>query len=493
MSKTNQQPAGRNLGTLMKQAPHKKESFWSKLWNGMKKAFGIGSKIIEYAAPLLATRSSSGEVGALRLNSRTRTMLLPSEHVAQMGLANSFKMDGMARPLIRTTKNGYSFIHSGLLTDVEIPADTVRGDLLYRIDISPLMETWLSSMANFEKYRFKHVFITYKPTCSATEQGGLAGVFEWDVDNPLSSGNGEDTIKDVMAHQSAHMSNVWSPATYHFCNSEEPNEEWFVDPGSREKRFTTQGVFSLYAASDFAALSAGQLCVAYEVELLVPEVRSTTHGTHQIYTGKNETVNEPLGDELEIIDPHYSDPLLGYKEILGNVSVRYYTDGGTPAEWGIQIPTGFWKIDFVVQGTNISALLPVAAGEYQALTTDAGVAYINTAVTATLSIGTMLFESSGVSHGLPGDEKPETCVYFTCTATTITNVDVYLTRLHGNNRISYPTASLASAIKRLAKQVNMLPKQLSKYKEDYPTVHEMLSLPLNPQPRRTRTCMRKRT
>jgi hypothetical protein len=297
-----------------------------------------------------------------------------------IGLANPTVVQGSTHPKISMTKKGYRFIHSGLLADVEIASSTVarvKGEQLFRMSLNPAsLEQWLARMANFEKYRFKNIAISWKPTVAVTQPGAIVGWFEWDVDDPLVLDQGEETLRDALAHESASLVSVYRPHTWVFSNKEEPEEEWYVDQGTRELRFTDQGMFTLCAASDFAAETdvSGQLVVAYEVEFMIPELRSTQQGTYGVYEGgANQTYDYPFGDSITHAGVNWDSPFSGLLKVPQNALMKYHVVGGDSL---FQLPRGYWLVVFHVQGTGLgySGNDVTVTGGYDVLCDDTGLA-----------------------------------------------------------------------------------------------------------------------
>jgi hypothetical protein len=435
-----------------------KKSGWQKFLDGLKKALGIGSKLAEFVLPLIGKPGIDGSLGPVL--SCTHSCASRIGTTGMVGLAQPLKEPGMARPVISTTSRGYSFIHSGIIGEVSIPGSTKRGDQLLRVDLTPsTLETWLSAMANFEKYRFKNIVVTYVPMCAATEPGAVCGFFEWDVDNPLSVGQGEDSLKDAMAHYSSMLSGVWSPFTCHFNSKEEPTEEWYVGSAGVERRLATQGTFTLIAASDFDdALEAGQLMVAYEIEFFIPEVRSNLdgHWTHHRSLAANNDEDNPFGTEpghfLEY-PVYYEDPISGALPVGLNASLKQYFHG-TPAvdDYSMQLEEGFWIVAAYATGcTAITAWDLETIGAYQILESAASVdinwSTINAA--ATDAITWALIFSSGLDAGALYSTVPTNAFKIACTATGVGNTYIAAAYLHGHPQTYYSNASMADKLKQL--------------------------------------------
>jgi hypothetical protein len=245
----------------------------------------------------------------------------------------------------------YHIIHRGLVGAVEVPASTAVGDQLLAVDLSPVsIEQWLHRMANFEKYRFDHIIISYHPACPSTTEGALVGYFEVDVDQPMNLGQGENTLKQVLAHYTAEMGSYWTPITW-VLNYREGG--WFYTDSSRgEKRLTTQGIFRLVAATDVeSAFSAGQLEIAYDIVFDVPELQSQDMGTWCQYSGDmvGETTTAMFGGSIDVLDEQYRDPLDVDNVIPQNTHLRYCVVAG-PLTSRFQCPRGYWSVaaNFVV-------------------------------------------------------------------------------------------------------------------------------------------------
>jgi hypothetical protein len=424
----------------------KKTSWFDKL----KKAFGWGKQLLEFALPLLLTNASDGSKGSLSVGGRNRSAR--QVNVGEIGIASEAFVPGSGHPTITTKKNRYVITHSGLLANVDIPANTERGDLLFRVSLDPRIEQWLQSMSNFEKYRFNHVWIQYVPTVSTTEAGSLAAFFEWDPDDPLQTGQGEDTLREVMAHESAQLSNVWRPMTLVFHGGDEPHELWYVDSNSREKRLCEQGVFNVVAGSDFtAALSAGQLVVVYEIEFEIPELRSVTHGTFCMYdNGASTDADTPFGDAIDAEQVVYADDLTQDEIVPQNAYVRYFKSSNL---YSMNVPDGYWVVVFRSVGTGLGDATITMSGAYRFLEVDsANWYYKETSSAQTSAYAFCVFYSSGVAFGVPTGELPDSGLDFTLSAaTTVSASQCLFVRLNG-----YPNKAntdMWAAIRRLTAMV----------------------------------------
>lgn len=463
-----------------KQNPTVKRTGWQKFIDGLKKALSWGKDIAEIAIPLLGdVNGTSPSIVSCSRNGRRCSV----PRTAMVGLSNPLNIPGSGHPIIRTTSKGYSIVHSGLLGNVSIPADTSRGDMIFRIDLSPIViEEWLSKMSNFEKYRFKHIIVSYKPTCAATEAGTICGFFEWDVDDPLTLDQDEETVRAAMAHESAEMSSVWNPFMLHFTNGEEPDEEWYIDPSGNEPRFTTQGMFTIIAGSDFPdALEAGTLTVAYEIEFLIPELRSLNSGTWAAYAGvANTSSSAPFGSKISSLVVEYPDPISGDQVVPQNTSIRYFNDGGEPADAIFQIPRGYWEMSFSIVGTTLSTIATAFLGDYallKCITGDVETKYN----TAALGSGYALFYSSGMDTARSTSDIPTDGfkIYFASVA-TITSSRLIVTALNGMPKYSLPL-QISEAVHKLINRLDLLESKLSADEPNKTLPDEKKSPPLTSQ------------
>lgn len=441
----------------------------SSFWDTLKKILAGGAKVAETILPLIGSagphtcRFTSHTGGTIRSGSL-------SLGASMVGLASPLNIAGSSHPIIEMVGSSYRFTHSGLLCPLEIPANTQKGDMIARIALNPMIEEWLSKMSNFEKYWFANIAVVYKPSCAATDTGTIVGFFEWDIDDPLSLGQAEDTVKDALAHESAEMTSVWSAASWLFSNADEPNERYFVDPAGAEPRLTTQGQFTICAGSDFTdAISAGQLEVAYTVHFAIPEVRSHTQGTWACYHGTglgSASISCPLGTGLGMEPIHYPDPIMGDETVPQNTAVKTFSDGGSPADVRYQLPAGYWIVMFIARGTGFGGGINLnAAGSYIVLHDTAGT-LSETAGSTVEAVGSYLLYSSGMETGRSPSDLPTN--YFNITMGTLTTTSyarLVVAALNGLPSYVPPSALIKKNLELLQVQEKKM-KQLEEYVRD---------------------------
>lgn len=216
--------------------------------------------------------------------------------VEQVGIASPFQINSFGAPVISSSPGGtYSIIHGDFLSPLVIPAQTKAGDQVFALDLNPYLGVWLSQMANFERYKIRKIAITYNPMCPTTTSGALAGVYEFDIDNLMTAGMGDATMKQVMSHQTASIVDVWTPHTWIF-QPEDPAEWYYVVEGGHEPRLEKQGQFRLFAGADFdSELKAALLTVTYHIDFKVAEINSSAIGTYDMcymhYTATSSTTS----------------------------------------------------------------------------------------------------------------------------------------------------------------------------------------------------------
>jgi hypothetical protein len=480
----------------------KPQTGWQKFVAGLKKALGIGSKIAEFLVPLLGTQGADGVATHLYSNVRSGGKAFakfanPFSNAGSMiGVAQSLTLNGSGNPVIRTTSEGYIFCHSDVLDTVSISASTVKGALLKRYDIAPHIATWLGAMANFEKYRFHNLFITYQPTCGTATPGSIIIMPEKDVDDPLGCGNGEETVKDCMAHQMAVMSTLWSSATVHFNNSDDPSEFWFVDPAGREKRWTTQGLLSIVAGTDFAeGVEPGQLILTYEIEYRVPEVRSMSHGQYSMYKGVTNVDNDHMFGDTWASEPLlYRDPVLGYEIVPQNSRIRvfYYEEPLGFYTYQFQLPPGYWAFWWEAVGTVFIAAAQTAHGDYQILIDQHALPASHLTLSATNAVGIMLIYSSGIEDGLPADAFPNNGVRASVSSTTITDSRWGSMYLNGYPYSAYTTKEVSDTLRVLTERVADLTARIDEHEIDEDPVFLVPNAPsssLLPKPPKHKTTL----
>jgi hypothetical protein len=468
--------AARAAANSVQNAP-KKKSGWSKFLDGFKKALGIGGKLAEFVLPLLGTTGPGGVLGTVNSCGRSGRRMGISK-VPDAVLAQSFSMSGMGMPHVQTLKDGYRMVHSGLLAPVNIPANAKKGDMIYRINLSPtVVEQWLAKMANFEKFAFEHIVVTYKPVCAATEEGAILGWFEWDVDDPLVLGQGEDSIRDAMAHESAQMGSVWQPMSWHFTNEDEPAEMWYVDQTGQEARFTDQGMFSLCTAMDNgeAEFACGELLIAYSIKFQVPELRSSNTGTWGYYYGDGTgEAATPFGSALTRFDTIYEDPFNGDETVPQNAQMIMHVVGG---EYLLQLPRGFWCVMMNFNGcTGLAGTSLKVFGDYDFLVDPIGGDHAYYVFQATQGVAYALIYSSGWNvNWNTATDLPANGFNITFTdMTTDGNAYVGCCYLNGCPKSTLPQAT-GTMLKRMMKRLEKLEREKSELTITPESIRAMLA------------------
>jgi hypothetical protein len=367
-----------------------------------------------------------------------------------MGIAAGCNISGSGLPFMRgpTALGEYTVTHSGVIGSLSTTDAVQAGDLLFTVDIHPEMEEWLSTQSHFDKYRVKHAVIGFRPSCPTTTEGAIVGFYEWDVDNALTTGQGVETIKRAMSHNQAHMSAVWEATNYVYSGLND-KEMFYVDKTGAEPRLTTQGRFSILAATDIAAdTELGQLEIAYEVVFLNPALRNRVNGAYCCYSGSTTGVDDDaiLGEELTVSKIYYEDHLGSYEESPQNLQLRYYYDGTSSA---IQLPRGYYVVFLAVTGAGISELEMEVGGEYQILT-DQTYALKDEMTNAgeTGALAFAAFYSSGMTLGVSTGAIPADYVRPTTSRVSSTSRSMlYIVALNGAPMASVPASAMFSALK----------------------------------------------
>ena len=440
---------------------------------------------MEFAAPFIMTGST------VHVSSPQHSTFSTYQPDEKANIATGYSIEGGTFPKISSKGAVMSITHHGLLTNLQVDKDVQRGELIYRVDLRPTMETWLNRISAFEKYRFRHICFIYKPTVPATVEGGLVGMPEWDVDSLLETGQGEDTLKDALGHYMASSTNIWAPHTWTFANCTDGDQWWYVDDSQSDLRFTTQGVFTIIAAQDGDGdtdIDAGFLEVVYECELAIPETNSTDVGSSWYGNGTGtvgvanlhgtEMISRVITDENNT--PHY--------DLSNNIafSYEYETNVGY-----YRLPHGYFTLThFWVSESLAPVTLPITDsyfGGYYALDDpiEGDFAFMN-AEDSTL-------HTTSFTHALysPGRSAARGDACFTLSAAgigaTVTKSFLLITKLAGRKPFNDPDRVLIDSLierikalenKRTYKEVLLVkpppPPQVDSSSEDDVNLREYL-------------------
>jgi hypothetical protein len=321
---------------------------WANIVKYLTQGFDVGQKIMKIL-PFLSTGGfAKGSTGV-------------SANNGWIGMVKPSIMRASPPPDISRTGDIYTITHRGQLSTLCKNCDgatAMRGECLFDIDITPTIESWLQRMSAFEKYSFTDIAVTYIPNVPTTVGAKILGFFQWDVDAPLNYGQGEETIKVAMAHQSAAMVDVWTSHTWLFSSAGERKDWWYVDGAGHEPRLTRQGTFSIIAATDMddanLPTTFGDLIVSYRCKFMVPELGSSQTGEFASYKGVSGWTNaHPLGTSIE---PYltYDTSVKPSYDVADNVTMRYYVpSSGTYSGFGVcQLPAGYWIVLYRIGATT---------------------------------------------------------------------------------------------------------------------------------------------
>jgi hypothetical protein len=407
---------------------HYKRTFWEDFLDGLDKGFEIGKKIMN-VVPFLSNPAHS-KPGATVSGSR-----------GMIGVAYSSVRSAPPPPLMRSIGGGmYRFSHRGelgALTSSPRGSTATRGEVLYTTDLTPAVEEWVQRMSAFEKYRFRNVAVTYNPNVPTTVGGKILGLFEWDIDAPLNFGQGEETIRVAMAHQSAAMVDLWTPHTWLFSSRNETKDWWYVDQAGHEPRLTRQGRFTVLAASDMddadLPVVFGDLTITYEIEFMVPELSSQPSGSYAFYSGATScTPTNPWGTVIGTADSYDQGCVPAYL-VPTNVAASYVLSTTGTYYWNL--PAGYWIATYRIVGTTIAGVSVDYQGGYDALMTAASGgsarAYSEINSAGTQTTGMCLFKSNGQVIGGATSSAPHGFT-LSLTAAAVSSGFVIFTYLNGS-------------------------------------------------------------
>jgi len=162
-----------------------------------------------------------------------------------------------------------------LLADISTGATgALKGDILTRILLNPsnFPKTRLAQFAPlYQRYRFRRLSFFYEPIANATQSGQLIGFGDYDVDNIINT-DSTDNINVAAAHLGQRICQIWEDQVFPFGVVDDFTS-LFTSLTEAEARLIYQGVFYLMAASTLPPNSSlGNLYIAYEVELNIPQL-----------------------------------------------------------------------------------------------------------------------------------------------------------------------------------------------------------------------------
>jgi len=300
----------------------------------------------------------------------TRAVTMPG-----LAMARPFRVSMKAQPKLDTDRFGVThLVHQDPLPTLIVPASTEVGKELLRVDLNPQIGPWCSQMGQYEKYRFRSVTVSYMPMVATTTAGAFAGVYEYDVDDLIAEGNGQATLERIRAHANAAVTDVWTPQHWTFKPID--NSWYYTSPYCHEKRLSTQAVFRLFAAANFAnELPAALMSVTYHIEFKIPEIVSWGVGSVDAFCGKaypptsletttsstgvttslGDTQNFSVTDWLSRQDQYYTDdrfqtsgapysaPVTNYVKMWGVMTIPS-TVANTTTRTCMNFPPGAWQI-----------------------------------------------------------------------------------------------------------------------------------------------------
>lgn len=424
----------------------RKRSEWGIMFDTVKKYLGKAVRFIPNIIPYLSEASVS-----LHSSTHTKILKVPNSGNGQANISQSLNLLTGGYPRFWSEGERVCLCHKGLLTKVSLTDGTLSGNVLCRFDLEPGLTSWLSRMANFEKYRFRRIAIVYTPTCPATTTGALTGYFEWDVDsldNPLTL---ESAIDVASSHASAATVDVWGKHVWLFSGQDEPHELYYVDRRGHEARLTTQGVFTLLSTEDSSAnVDVGLLEIVYEIEFLVAEISSMPSGTYTAVDslGTGQTAALPFGNAVAYLGRSFDNAIGEKEQVYANTSVRYIADTNS---W-LSIPEGFWSVTLSFTGVDLAGLLVGLYGGYAAIVDWTDTSAIESASNGgTAWVYSILLFSSGVAVGM---EKGIQVLF--SSATSVDRARATICYLNGSASYIDP---LASQVTTLTKQVQQLLKE----------------------------------
>lgn len=188
-------------------------------------------------------------------------------------------MSSQARaPRFSSSRNGETIT----ISHTEYVQDIVGSSLFtaYSLPINPgdtSVFPWLSGMvSNWEKYRFKHLSYSYRPTCSSTTNGSLAFGVDFDETDtdPI-------TKPTLLGFQGVTSGPAWQPKrTANVTHGNDPNLWRYIrfntaTLANEDPRVNDTGKIIVGTSGFNTTGDVGELWVTYTVELSVPQLYSS--------------------------------------------------------------------------------------------------------------------------------------------------------------------------------------------------------------------------
>lgn len=316
-------------------------------------------------------------------------------------LAESEMIYQEGRPEMSSDSNGvFTVRHTELVGQIVVPDNTVCGQRLLSFNVTAGMGKWLSKIGQFQKFRVKHMFVSYLPQCAATTQGGMLGWFNCDTDTNIVVGEGIVTLQDAYVHRGALAGAVWRGMVWHYMPDE--HQQWYyVARVGVSNRFTTPAIFNLVATEAIVSgYTAGLVSVTYEFEFLEPDVGGNASGDSCYYIANPAVANpgNPF-QGMERMEIYFQDEDVPSNQLTQTISVTNNLDA--TAIGRMTLPRGFYSLDIRTLGTGLVPAYPFCGmqGSYEWLVDSNG----NSTYFETLSLSgnvmqaTGLFYSSGAS------------------------------------------------------------------------------------------------
>lgn len=428
-----------------KESPNKpkKEKKKSKWWDSIGSILGsLGKAAMKFLPMFLGNKTHS----TMRAGVSSTSGMIGMAEPTAWSAGEVPNITGMGSGAIMITHSG--FLGALSRKNLSTGADSVRGDLLYRVSLDPYIEGWLAKMANFERYRFRNIAITFHPALPTILSGRVMGFFESDVNNPTTGGLGDATMKEAAAHTSAIMVDCWVPHTWVYSFHD---GEWLYVSGTcHEPRTSKAGVFSIIAGTDFPSADypeiLGDLLISYEVEFRNPELNATIpYGSYISVNGFDSMTRDyPFG-----IKP-YSDAFIdgtAVPEYTIPTEISYtYTlvgPGVVGGSW-FRVPAGYYAVVTYIAGTGLSASgagIMGCAGNYKFEVGPSGDTYADEYCSSGRFFGFTYIKSSGF------DSESGLRVTGLATATTISAAYITFVCLGGQVPYVNPIWSAFALVK----------------------------------------------
>jgi len=320
---------------------------------------------------------------------------------------------------------------------LDIPAGTNAGDLLFSVELSPLIDKLLGSRvsliaSSYGRFRLVNAHLVFSSSLAATQAGQIGMAFLTDPQQSVpTTGGGVDLIRVITDSAGSDVVQVWSNglAAYPGSINVDP---YYTNPLASDEYLTSAGQGIVISMIDSAgAVTCGSMYLYYEFEFMQPtlETFAAISKWAKVAGGVGAsacTDAAPLG---VAVPPSLEFDSIGIENLSGT---------------GFDVPPGQWVLSWsIISATSVTS----AAAAGLAAVSAAGFSLSDTFVTVNAVAGTqfqlwMRFSNTTASAiALPFGS------WLTgATGDTIASNDLFI----ATDPMSFPTKTFGRSKKKLA-------------------------------------------